>query len=128
MIAYHDMPLRQTMTDAGQSMQLDIVESAKLLLAGFSGVRVEVPARVLTLRALAERDLDGAVELLGTAFPTLRRGPVEVVRLEEGRLEPYVRLRLRTPDEFLIRVSDELGRRGGSIEDLAAEAGCRTLA
>jgi hypothetical protein len=127
MITHHEMPLRQVITDVGQP-QIDLMERAKLLLEGFSGVRVETPARALTLRALAERDLEGAVELLYAVFPTLKVGPIEVVRLEAGRLEPYACIQLRTPEEFVERVADELRRRGGSIEELEPEAGWRTLA
>ncbi|HEY2684821.1 MAG TPA: hypothetical protein VGI93_14985 [Steroidobacteraceae bacterium] len=127
MIPYYELPLRQTLTDAGQPLQLDFIEQAKLLLEGFSGVKVEVPARLFSLRALAERDLEGAVAMLRAVFPAMRAGRIEVVCLEEGRLEPFVQIRVRTPAKWSAPIAEELAGRAGSIEDLGADAGYQIL-
>jgi translation elongation factor EF-G len=126
-ISYYELPLRQTLTDSGQPLQLDFIEQAKLLLEGFSGVKAEVPARLLSLRALAERDLEGAAALLRAVFPAIRAGRIEVVCLEEGRLEPYVQLRVKAPAEYCAHIGEELLRRSGSIDDLGSDAGHQVL-
>lgn len=122
MIRYYELPLRQTIMDASQAVQLDFVEQAKLLLQGFASVQIEVPGRALALRALAERDLEAAVTLLEVVFPTLRRSPVEVVLLEGGALEPFVRISLRSTAALAVAMGDELKRRLGTIDEVACEA------
>lgn len=90
-----------------------------MLLVGFSGVQAMQSAAGIVLRAVAERDLDAAVALLRAAFPAVNCGPVEIVRLGEGTMEPYVRVRVTIPADNAGDVIKQLRQRRGSIDSLA---------
>lgn len=90
-----------------------------MLLVGFSGVQAMQSAAGIVLRAVAERDLDAAATLLRAAFPAVKCGPIEIVRLNDGTMEPYVRVRVTIPADNAGAVIEQLRRRRGSIESLA---------
>jgi len=98
---------------------LRFAQQAAVLLVGFSGVQAMQSAAGIVLRAVAERDLDAAVALLRAAFPAVNSGPIEIVRLEEGTMEPYVRVRVTVPKDNEGAVINQLHQRRGSIDSLA---------
>jgi len=112
-------PLRQLVTDLTERFQLRFAQQAAVLLVGFSGVQALQSAAGIVLRAVAERDLDAALALLRAAFPAVNSGPVEIVRLEEGTMEPYVRVRVTIPKDNEVAVINQLHQRSGSIDSLA---------
>jgi hypothetical protein len=117
-VNYSKFPLRQLVTDLSASFQLDFAEQGAALLQGFSGLHTQPSGSGLILTAVAERDLIAAVAMLEVAFPAVRAGAVEVVYLDHGRIEPYVRVRVTTPEDYCGDVIDQLNRRRGLIESL----------
>jgi predicted membrane GTPase involved in stress response len=111
-------PLRLLVTDASNKFQLAFSEQGAMLLAGFSGVQTQASARGLIINVLAERDLSAAVAMLQTAFPGVDIGTVEVVYLDQGGMEPYVRVNVTTPEDYYGFVIAQLNDRCGLIESL----------
>ncbi len=118
MDAHAQFPLRQLVTDLTERFQLKFAQQAAVLLDGFSGIQAVQSASGILLRAVAERDLQAAVTLLQAAFPAISSGPVEIVRRDDGAMEPYVRLRVRTPNDACAAVIDQLTERSGAIESV----------
>jgi len=115
-------PLRQLVTDPSERFQLQFAQQAALLLEGFAGISTESTARGLLVRAVAERDLHAATAMLRVAFPVLRVDPIEVVYLNDGTLEPYVRVRVTTPEDCYGDVVGQLNQRRAWIEYMADAA------
>ncbi|MGA2778390.1 MAG: hypothetical protein ABSF94_12600 [Steroidobacteraceae bacterium] len=109
-------PLRKRVTDLTERFQLRFAQQAAVLLDGFAGICVQQSASGLVLMAVAERDLDAAITMIQIAFPALRCGPVEVLLLDDGTMEPYVRVRVTTPEEHYRDVVGQLRDRHASIE------------
>jgi translation elongation factor EF-G len=116
--AYTQLPLRQLVTDLTERFQLKFAQQAAVLLDGFSGVQAVQSASGILLRAVAERDLQAAVTLLQAAFPAIRSGPVEIVLRSDGSMEPFARLRVRSPTDAYAAVVDQLTERGATIESV----------
>lgn len=112
-------PLRRLLSDPTERSQLQFAEQGALLLQGFSGVATQRSARGLKLMAVAERDLDAAAALIQIAFPAAQAGPAEVVLLNEGGAEPYVRVTIVAPEDCHRDVVGHLAQRGALIEDVA---------
>jgi hypothetical protein len=110
------LPLRVLVTDPSSRLQFSFSEQGAVLLAQFTGVQTQASARGLIINAVAERDLSSAVALLQTVFPVLDCGAVEVVYLDQGRMEPYVRVHVTTPEDYFGVVIAQLNERGGLIE------------
>ncbi len=115
-------PLRQLVTDPSDRFPLRFAQQAALLLEGFAGISTESTAKGLIVKAVAERDLNAAAAMLRAAFPILRADPIEVVYLSDGTLEPYVRVRVTTPEDYYGDVVGQLSKRRGWIEDMANAA------
>jgi translation elongation factor EF-G len=113
-------PLRQLVTDRTAPFQLGFAEQGATLLAGFSGLQTHVSARGLILEAVAERDLAAAVAMLQVAFSAVDIGAVEVVYLNQGTLEPYVRVRVTISEDDEREVVAQLIQRRAVIESLEA--------
>jgi predicted membrane GTPase involved in stress response len=111
-------PLRLLVTDPSNKFQLTFPEQSAMLLTGFSGVQTQASARGLIINAVAERDLSAAVAMLQTAFPCVDIGTVEVVYLDQGGMEPYVRVNVTTPEDYYGFVIAQLNDRCGLIESL----------
>jgi len=112
------LPLRLLVADPSSKFQLGFSEQGAALLAGFSGVQTQASARGLIIYAVAERDLSWAVAMLQSAFPVLDIGAIEVVYLDQGEMEPYVRVNVTTPEDYYGFVIAQLNERYGSIESL----------
>jgi hypothetical protein len=112
------LPLRQLVTDRSERFQLDFAQQGAALLAGFSGVQSQPSARGLTLSSVSERDLSAAVVMVQAAFPAAAVGAVEVVYLAQGTAEPWVRVRVTTPEDCAGDVIAQLNERHASIESL----------
>jgi translation elongation factor EF-G len=97
---------------------MGFAEQGALLLAGVSGVQTQSSARGLMINAVAERDLFAAVTLVQAAIPSVSIGAVEVVYLDQGRMEPYVRVRVTVPPDHHGDVTAQLSQRRGLIESL----------
>jgi len=110
------LPLRLLVTDPASRFQLPFSDQSALLLAGVAGIEAGASARGLILNALSERDLSAAVAMLQTLFPVLNMEPVEVVHLDEGTMEPYVRVNVKTPADFSGPIVAQLKDRSGLIE------------
>jgi len=115
-------PLRQLVTDPSERFPLRFAQQGALLLEGFAGVHTESTAKGLLLNAVAERDLHAATVMLRVAFPIVRADPIEVVYLNDGTLEPYVRVRVTTPQDYYGDVVGQLNKRRAWIEDMADAA------
>jgi translation elongation factor EF-G len=111
-------PLRQLVTDRLAPDQLSFAEQGATLLAGFSGLQTHVSARGLILEAVAERDLAAAAAMLQIAFPAVHIGAVEIVYLNQGTLEPYVRVRVTISEECHLEIVAQLVQRRAVIESL----------
>jgi predicted membrane GTPase involved in stress response len=111
-------PLRLLATDPSNKFQLTFSEQGAMLLAGFSGVQTQASAGGLIINAVAERDLSAAVAMLQAAFPGVDIGTVEVVYLDQGRMEPYVRVNVTTPEDYYGFVIAQLNDRCGLIDSL----------
>jgi hypothetical protein len=109
-------PLRLLVRDLSETSQLSFAEQGILLLAGAPGVQTQSSARGLILNAVAERDLSAAVAMLQAAIPSVVVGAVEVVCLDQGGMEPWVRVRVTTPPDRCAEVIAQLEERRGSIE------------
>ena len=118
MMSYTKLPLRLLVTDPATKFQLAFSEQGALLLAGFAGVRTQASARGLIINAVTECDLSAAVAMLQTLFPAVDVGTVEVVHLDQGSMEPYVNVNVKTPEDYHGFVIAQLNERGGSIESL----------
>ena len=116
-------PLRLLVTNQSERFQLHFAEECTVLLTGFAGVQAQASARGLILEAVAERDLIAAATLVQDALPAVLVGPLEVVYLNQGDMEPYVRLRISTPAECYDGVLALLDERQALIETLDAAAG-----
>ena len=116
--SFTQFPLRQLVTDLTQRFQLRFAQQAAVLLEGFSGIHAINSAAGIVLGAVAERDLDAAVALLRAAFPAVKGGPVEILRLNEGTMEPYVRVQVTAPEGNDGEVVSQLHERRGSVESL----------
>jgi hypothetical protein len=114
----HWFPLRLLLTDPSERFQLRFAEEGAALLAGVSSVQTESSARGLTINALAERDIFAAVAVLQVAIPTAAVGAVEVIYVDQGTMEPYVRVRVTTPADHYGDVFAQLVQRRGLIEGL----------
>jgi predicted membrane GTPase involved in stress response len=119
------LPLRLLVTDPSERLQLGFAEQGKVLLAGVSGVQTQSSARGLIINGLAERDLSAAVAMLQAAIPTVVVGALDVVYLDQGAMEPWVRVRVTTPADHVGDVVSQLNERQGLIEALddTGEAG-----
>jgi translation elongation factor EF-G len=111
-------PLRVLLTDPSERFQLRFAEQGAAILAGVSGVQTQSSARGLIINALAERDLSAAVAMLQAAILTVAVGAVEVIYLDQGTMEPYVRVRVTTPANHYGDVFAQLVQRRGLIESL----------
>jgi translation elongation factor EF-G len=111
-------PLRLLVTGPSERFQLRFAEQGAALLAEVSGVQIQASARGLTINAVAERDLSAAVAMLQAAIPAVAVGAMEVVYLDQGTMEPYVRVRVTTPEDFFGDVISQLNQRRGLIESL----------
>jgi hypothetical protein len=120
-------PLRLLVTNQSERFQLHFAEECTVLLTGFAGVRAQASARGLILEAVAERDLVAAAALVQGALPAAHVGPLEVVYLNQGDMEPYVRLRIATPAECYERVLVLLDGRHAVIETLDDAAGLKLV-
>src|ERR1700739_2637235 len=101
-------PLQVLVTDPSERLQLSFAEQGAAVLAGFSGVQTQPSARGLIIKGVAERDLSAAVALLRVAMPAAAVGSVEVVYLEQGSTEPWVRVRVTTPEDHYGEVIAQL--------------------
>lgn len=111
-------PLRLIVTDPSERFQLRFAEQGTALLAEVSGVQTQASARGLAINAVAERDISAAVAMLQAAIPTLAAGAIEVVYLDQGAMEPYVRVSVTTPEDHIGDVIGQLNQRDGLIESL----------
>ncbi len=111
-------PLRLLVTDPSERFQLRFAEQGAALLGKVSGVQTQASARGLTINAVAERDLSAAVAMLQAAIPAVAAGAIEVVYLDQGTTEPYVRVRVTTPEDHFGDVIAQLNQRHGLIESL----------
>jgi translation elongation factor EF-G len=110
------LPLRVRLTDPSEPFQLRFAERAATLVV-IPGVRWEVAASGLTLSGVVERDLERAALAVRNAFPLATVGSIEVVYLNGPEwLEPYVLVRVTTPEDFFGDVVLDLSRRRGVIE------------
>jgi translation elongation factor EF-G len=100
-------PLRVLVTDPSERFQLSFAEQGAAVLAGFSGVQTQ---------SSAERDISAAVAMLRVAIPAVAVGAVEVVYLDQGSTEPWVRVRVTTPADRQGDVVAQLVQRRGLIE------------
>jgi hypothetical protein len=118
-------PLRQLVTDPLGRFQLRFAQQGAVLLDGFDGIQTEASAAGLLVKAVAERDLHAATAMLRVGFAAVRVGPVEIVYLNQGTMEPYVRVRVTTPADYYGDVVAQLTQRRGLLESLddAGEAG-----
>jgi hypothetical protein len=118
-------PLRQLVTDPLERFQLRFAQQGAVLLDGFAGIQTEASAAGLLVKAVAERDLNAATAMLRVGFAAVRVGPVEIVYLNQGTMEPYVRVRVTTPADYYCDVLAQLNQRRGLIEsvDDAGEVG-----
>jgi translation elongation factor EF-G len=115
---YDRFPLRQLLCDPTQRFQLAFAEQGALMLEGFSGLRTQRTPRGLVLMGVAERDLDAAAAMIQAAFPAAQAGAAEVVLLNEGAAEPYVRVTVAAPEDCYGDIVGQLAKRGGLIEDM----------
>src|ERR1700688_4376404 len=118
MTSYTTLPLRLLITDPESKFQLVFSERGALLFAGFAGVQTHASARGPIINAVTERDLSAAVAMLQTLFPAVDIGTVEVVHLDQGSMEPYVYVSVKTPEDYYGFVIAQLNERGGLIESL----------
>jgi predicted membrane GTPase involved in stress response len=109
-------PLRVLVTDPSERFQLSFAEQGAAVLAGFSGVQTQSSARGLIINGVAERDISAAVAMLRVAIPAVAVGAVEVVYLDQGSTEPWVRVRVTTPADRQGDVVAQLVQRRGLIE------------
>jgi translation elongation factor EF-G len=112
------LPLRILITDRSERFQLRLTQQGAALLAGFSSVQIQSSARDLILSSVSERNLSAAVAMLQAAIPALAVGAVEVVYLNRGAAEPWVRVRVTTPEDHFGDVIAQLNERHGLIEAL----------
>jgi translation elongation factor EF-G len=111
-------PLRLLLTDSSERFQLRFADQATLLLADFSGVRTRPCATGLEIGSVTERDLYAAVEMIRTAFPHISIGKLTVNYADDGAAEPYVRVRVSTPEDFYGDIIAQLNERRGLIESM----------
>ena len=111
-------PLRVLVTDPSEIFQLRFADQGAALLAGVSGIETQSSARGLMVSGVAERDLSAAVAILRVAIPAVAVGTVEVVYLDQGSAEPWVRVRVTTSADHYGDVIAQLVQRRGLIEYL----------
>jgi hypothetical protein len=112
------LPLRiEVTTSASQRFALSsFAEHASAVLVGSSVACTSTGTGVL-LTATFEREIDSALQALRIHFPDLRIGRLEVTYLNEPQpLEPYVRVRVVTPEDSYGDIVGDLNRRVGRIE------------
>lgn len=115
------LPLRLRVTDPTERFQLRFADQGALLLADFSGVRARPCASGLEISSVTERDLYAAAEMIRIAFPNVTVGKPEVNYLDGGALEPYVRVRVSTPEYFYGDIIGQLNARHGLIESMDSD-------
>jgi len=81
-------------------------------------VRARPCATGLEISSVTERDLKAAAEMIRIAFPHVSVGKPEINYLDGGALEPYVRIRVSTPEDFYGDIIVQLNQRHGLIESL----------
>jgi predicted membrane GTPase involved in stress response len=116
-------PLHVLVTDPSERFQLRFAEQGAALLAGVSGVQTHSSTRGLIIKSVAERDLSAAVAILQVVIPAVAVGTVEVVYLDRGSTEPWVRVRVTTPADHYGDVIAQLVQRRGLIECLEETPG-----
>jgi hypothetical protein len=104
-------PLRVLVTDPSEIFQLRFADQGAALLAGVSGIETQSSARGLIVSGIAERELSAAVAILRVAIPAAAVGTVEVVYLDQGSTEPWVRVRVTTPADHYGDVIAQLVQR-----------------
>jgi hypothetical protein len=74
---------------------------------------------VVAVRALTERDFESAVALARTQVPDLHTGPLKVVYLDKAfPQEPFYRVAVTTPPDYIGDVIGDLNARKGCIESM----------
>jgi predicted membrane GTPase involved in stress response len=117
-------PLRVNVTDPSEPFPLRFAERVAPLFATMTRVNYAKSNSGIVVGAIAERDLESVSKSIREHFPQAVIGPVEIVYVEdEQRKEPYVRVRVSTPDDYYGDVVADLNRRGGLIEHMSDASG-----
>jgi translation elongation factor EF-G len=110
------------LTDSSEPFQLRFAERAAALIE-IPSIRCDATASGLTISGAAERDLERAVLAVREAFPSAAPDRFEVVYLNDPEWrEPYVRVRVTTPEDYYGDVIADLHRRRGTLETLEEAA------
>ena len=109
--------LRLRIVDPAETFQLRFATRAAAALGKPSGVSVAASGDGLVLGAATEQDLAAAWAILHAAFPSATAQPIEVVlSTDPEEAEPWVRIRVRTPEDHLGDVVADLHKRRGWLE------------